>query len=176
MGFLVRCHKGATKCLVCLRCSVVYDPKVAETFETVPFAPCWNHRETGQMGQRFENNYTQWRPDSPYPRGARRVTFKVPVEVPTDKWLQVRTDKGKDKWRNNERNARHAMAYRRQFNMGKREEVRLENYKGKNPMSRSQWRRQQRVRKAEREATLNKGVGSSKDKEESSTNKPAPNN
>ena len=150
MGFLVRCHKGATKCLVCPRCSAVYDQKVAETFETVPFAPCWNHRETGQMGRRFENHYTQRKPDSPYPRGARRVTFKVPAEVPTDKWLQVRADKGKDKWRNNERNARHAMVYRRQFNMAKREEVRLENYKGKNPMSRSQWRRQQRVRKAER--------------------------
>src|ERR1044072_5831806 len=51
LGFLVRCHKGETKCLVCPRCSAVYDQKVAETFETVPFAPCWNHRETGQMGQ-----------------------------------------------------------------------------------------------------------------------------
>src|ERR1051325_8044696 len=54
--------------------------------------------------------------------------------------------------------------------------MRLENYKGKNPMSRSQWRRQQRVQKAEREAMLDKGVASSKNKEESSTNKPAPNN
>ncbi|CAI8585437.1 unnamed protein product [Vicia faba] len=31
-------------------------------------------------------------------------------------------NKGKDRWRNTERNARHAMTYRRQFNIAKREE------------------------------------------------------
>ena len=67
------------------------------------------------------------------------MTFKLPAEVPTDRWLQVRNDKGKDRWRNTERNAHHDMTYRRQFNIAKREEVRLENYKGRNPMSRSQW-------------------------------------
>ena len=137
MEFLVRCYKGATKCLVCPRCSAVYDQSMARAFETIPFAPCWNHQEIGQMGQCFDTKYTQRRPDSPHPKGARRVTFKIPAEIPTDKWLQVKTDKGKDKWRNNERNARHAMTYSRKLNMVKREEVRLETYKGRNPMSRS---------------------------------------
>ena len=104
------------------------------------------------------------------------MTFKLPTEVSNDRWLQVRNDKGKDRWRNTERNARHAMAYRRQFNIAKREEVRLENYKGRNPMSRSQWRRQQRIRKAEREAVANKGATSTKNQGESSTNKPTPKN
>ena len=36
----------------------------------------------------------------------RHVPFKLYAEVPTDRWLQVRNDKGKDKWRNTERNAR----------------------------------------------------------------------
>ena len=44
------------------------------------------------------------------------------------------------------------MAYRRQFNSNRREEIRLENYKGKNPMSRSQWRRHQRNKKAAKES------------------------
>ena len=56
------------------------------------------------------------------------------------------------------------MAYRKQFQTSKREAYRLENYKGKNPMSQSQWRRHQRIKKAEREIT-------SKDIGESSSNK-----
>src|ERR1044072_6906733 len=172
LEFLVRYHKGATKCLVCPRCSAVYDQSVAGAFETIPFAPCWNHKEVGQMSQHFKGNYTQRKPDSPYPKGARRVTFKIPAEVPSDKWLQVKTNKGKDKWRGNDRNGRHAMVCRRQFNTAQREELRLENYKGNNPMSRSQWRRQQRVRKAEREALADKGAVSTSNKEVSSTNKP----
>ena len=56
------------------------------------------------------------------------------------------------------------MAYRKQFQTSKREAYRLENYKGKNPMSISQWRRHQRIKKAERELA-------SKDIEESSSNK-----
>src|SRR3954468_24095916 len=46
---------------------------------------------------------------------------------------------------------RTAMAYRKQFQRSNREAYRLENYKGKNPMSRSQWRRHQRIKKAQKE-------------------------
>src|ERR1051325_2936516 len=58
------------------------------------------------------------------------------------------------------------MAYRKKFNTNRREEIRLENYKGKNSMSRSQWHRHQRNKKAERDSKSME-VG------ESSTNKPA---
>src|ERR1043165_4276355 len=58
------------------------------------------------------------------------------------------------------------MAYRKQFNSNRREEIRLDNYKGKNPMSRSQWRRHQRNKKAERDSKPME-IG------ESSTNNPA---
>src|ERR1044072_929230 len=102
LEFLVRCHKGATKCLICPRCSAAYDQNMAGAFETIPFAPCWNHKEVGQMSQHFKGSYTQRKPDSPYPKGARRVTFRIPAKVPTDRWLQVKTNKGKDKWRVNE--------------------------------------------------------------------------
>src|SRR3954465_13477101 len=43
------------------------------------------------------------------------------------------------------------MAYRKPFQRPNREAYRLENYKGKNPMSRSQWRRHQRIKKAQKE-------------------------
>src|SRR4051812_2881983 len=52
------------------------------------------------------------------------------------------------------------MAYRRQFQASNREMYRLENYKGKNSMSRSQWRRHQRMKKAEKESKV-KEVGES---------------
>src|ERR1051325_2367350 len=126
----------------------------------------------GQKSQYFKEKHSQSKPDSPYPKGARRTTFRIPAEVPTDRWFHVKTNKGKDNWRSNERNARHAMVYRRQFNNKRKEELRLENYKGKNPMSRSQSRRQQRVRKAERETLAAEEVVSTSNKEMSSTNKP----
>src|ERR1051325_7565593 len=126
----------------------------------------------GQKSQYFKEKHSQSRPDSPYPKCARRTTFRIPAEVPTDRWFHVKTNKGKDNWRNNERNTRHAMVYRRQFDNKRKEEFRLENYKGKNPMSRSQWRRQQRVRKAEREMRAVKETVSTSNRETSSTNKP----
>src|SRR3954468_18240958 len=43
------------------------------------------------------------------------------------------------------------MRYRKKFQTSNREMYKLENYKGKNPMSRSQWRRHQRLKKAQRE-------------------------
>ena len=87
--------------------------------------------------------------------------------MPTGKWLkagQNRTEaKGKSKWRSFEEGGRTAWAFRRQFHSNKQQSHVSENYKGKNPMSRSQWRRHQRNKKAQREFT-NKEVG------ESSTN------
>ena len=138
LGFLVRCHKIGIKCLMCPRCTTVYDREMAEAFERVPFVPCWGHQGGRNM---------QRRPDSPYPRGAKRVSFKLHAEVPTDRWLQAKSDKGKWKWRSFDQGGRIAMAYRKQFNTAKREEIRLENYKGKNSMSRSQWRRNRGIKK-----------------------------
>ena len=92
------------------------------------------------------------RPDSPYPRGVKKVSCKLPAEIPTGRWLQVKADKGKGKWRSYDQGGRTAMAYRKKFNSNRREEIRLENYKGKNPMSRSQWHRHQRNKKAERDS------------------------
>jgi hypothetical protein len=98
----------------------------------------------------FDRRGAPRRPDSPHPR-AKRVMFKLPAEVPEDKWTQAGPKKGK--WRSFEDGGRTSWAYRKQFQASKREAIRLENYKGKNHMSRSQWRRHQRLRKAEREMT-----------------------
>src|SRR3954468_16338552 len=65
-----------------------------------------------------------------------------------------------NKWRSWDQGGRTAMAYRRRFQTSNREMYRLENYKGKNPMSRSQWRRHQRMKKAQKESKM-KEVGES---------------
>src|SRR3954467_13823374 len=46
------------------------------------------------------------------------------------------------------------MAYKRQFQTSNWEMYRLENYKGKNPMSKSQWRRHQRMKKSRKESKV----------------------
>src|SRR3954471_9377884 len=96
----------------------------------------------------FDNWTLAKRPDSPHPR-ARRVTFRVPADIPRDRWMKAgaRTNK----WRSWDQGGRTVMAYRKQFQTSNREMYRLENYKGKNPMSRSHWRRHQRMKKAQRE-------------------------
>ena len=78
-------------------------------------------------------------------------------------------EKGQQKWKSFDVERGSSMAYRKEFQTSKKSTYILENYKGKNPMSRSQWRREQRRRKAQREAE-------SKENGESSTNIPVGSN
>ena len=78
-------------------------------------------------------------------------------------------EKGQQKWRSFDVERGSSMAYRKEFQTSKKSAYISENYKGKNPMSRSQWRREQRRRKAQREAEW-------KENGESSTNVPAGSN
>lgn len=71
-----------------------------------------------------------------------------------------------EKWQNFEVDRGSSLAYRGEFQADKKTSHISENYKGKNPMTRSQWRREKRRRKAQREVD-------EKEKNESSTNVPA---
>src|SRR3954470_17032800 len=148
LGFLIRCHKGNSEVALCPRCGAAYDEMLARSFERVH---CSMNQET--QGLRPDlYGFDVWtpakRPDSPHPR-VRSVTFKIPADPPRDRWVQA--DARTNKWRSWDQGGRTAMAYRRQFQRPNRETYRLENYKGKNPMSRSQWRRHQRMKKAQKE-------------------------
>src|SRR3954468_16216376 len=148
VSFLVRCHKANTEVVLCPRCGAVYDELLARSLKRSYFIM---NRETQGLCPNiytFDNRTSYKRPDSPHPK-ARRVTFKVPADTPRDRWVQAgaRTNK----WRSWDQGGRTAMAYRKQFQTSNREVHRLENYKGRNPMSRSQWRRHQRMKKAQRE-------------------------
>src|ERR1051325_11465792 len=89
LEFLVRCHKIGTKCLICPRCAAVYDREMAEAFERIPFVSGWGHQGRMPSNPINAGRTMPRRPDSPYPRGAKKVSFKLPTEIPTDRWLQV---------------------------------------------------------------------------------------
>ncbi|KAI5446298.1 hypothetical protein KIW84_014224 [Lathyrus oleraceus] len=42
LGFIVRCYKYGTKCLMCLRCGTVYNRELAEAFERIPSNQGWD--------------------------------------------------------------------------------------------------------------------------------------
>lgn len=73
---------------------------------------------------------------------------------------------GQGKWQNFEVDRGSSLAHRREFQADKKTSHISENYKGKNPMTRPQWRREQRRRKARRDA-------GEKEKAKSNTNVPA---
>ena len=87
----------------------------------------------------------------------RPSTFRPPTNVPVDTWLKTTSRKrpSEEKWQTFDVPRGPSLAYRNKFQTTTTNKVAhvSSNYKGKNPMSRSQWRRYQRRRKAEREAT-----------------------
>lgn len=93
------------------------------------------------------------------------ISFKPNVEASNGKWVKLvdGTKRGQRKWQSFEVDRGSSLAYRREFQADKKTSHVSENYKGKNPMTRSQWRREQRRRKAQRDA-------GEKDKVESNTN------
>lgn len=104
--------------------------------------------ETKQAGQNF-----------------KPMTFKLSIEGSNGKWVK-KTDgrkHGHGKWQNFEVERGLSLAYRQEFWSNERTSHVSENYKGKNPMTRSQWKREQRRRKAKRES-------GEMDQTESSTN------
>ncbi|KAI5430590.1 hypothetical protein KIW84_034977 [Lathyrus oleraceus] len=110
LGFIVHCYKYGTECLMCPRCEAVYNRELAEAFERIPSNQGWNGHEGNPNMYIFDKRGVPMRQDSPHPR-AKRVMFKLPEEVPEDKWTQAGSKKGK--WRSFEDGGRTSWAYRK---------------------------------------------------------------
>lgn len=177
--FLRRCQKKKSEVMLCPRCSVVFDKKAIQNLEGVRRV---NHQDghkaiqnhqVGKPGRAFD---PMRYPDPRRPmvklsetkqagRNFKPISFKPSVEGSNGKWVK-KTDgrkRGHGKWHNFEVERGSSLAYRKEFWTDKRTSHVSEKYKGKNPMTRSQWRREQRRRKAQREA-------GERDQAESSTN------
>lgn len=81
-------------------------------------------------------------------------TYRPTTEAPRDTWMKPAGGRGQghQKWKKFDVKRGSSMAYRKEFQTSKQVAYHSENYKGKNSMSRSQWGRLQKKRKAEREA------------------------
>ncbi|KAI5388518.1 hypothetical protein KIW84_074272 [Lathyrus oleraceus] len=110
LGFIVHCYKYETKCLMCPRCGAVYNGELAEVFERIPYDQGWDGHGGNSNMYSFDKRGAPRRPDNPHPR-AKRVMFKLPAEVPEDKWTQAGPKKGK--WRSFEDGGRTSWAYRK---------------------------------------------------------------
>ena len=145
----------------------MFDKKAAQNLEGVRRAKDRRDQRTSHDQRAFDPRRAPSRQDQAKQRipGAKPTTFKPTADASKGKWVRPVQERecGQRKWKNFEVNRGSSMEYRKEFQTSKKSAYISENYKGKNPMSRSQWRREQRRRKAEREA-------GAKDKAESSTN------
>lgn len=177
--FLQRCQKKKSEVMLCPRCSVVFDKRAAQNLEGV-------RRVNYQDGHKSIQNHQVDNPERAfdprrYPdprrpmlklsetkqagRNFKPISFKPSVEGSNGKWVKQTDDmkRSHGKWQNFEVERGSSLAYRKEFWTDKKTSHMSENYKGKKPMTRSQWRREQRRRKAQRE-------NGERDQAESSTN------
>lgn len=85
--------------LMCPRCITIYDRKVSEMFERVPFAQGWTHRSGNPANFTFDKRGVPRRLVIPLSKMIQRVTFKLPTNVPTDRWIKSSANIGKGKQR-----------------------------------------------------------------------------
>lgn len=160
VDFLYRCkNKGSQVCL-CPRCVDVTDKVAAENFQKL------------QLGKRKGSGVDRVRQNERIPRKvvenaqARPRSFVPSASAPRGTWIKPQ---GKLETPQGVATTRGGLAinYRHEFKSEKRTHV-SENYLGKNPMSRTQWRRFQRHKQAEREASREmdgKGMSNEADSE-----------
>src|ERR1051325_6373298 len=135
LDFLKRCKSQGSIVGLCPRCSALTDREAVENFRLLQIA-----RGRQQWNRRDPRNAPQSRPK----------TYVPPADAPKDTWIKpqlgaetsnaaaLREAKGKS-----------VMNYRREVTSERKSHV-SENYMGRNPMSRTQWRRFQRKKQAER--------------------------
>lgn len=168
--------------MLCPRCSVIFDKKMAQNLEGVRRVKNQGFQRAPKDPQAFQpirdfdpRRYydpkrAMMKLDETKRRGptAKPISFKPNAEASNGKWVKLvdgrKHDRGK--WQNFEVDRGSSLTYRKEFQDDRKTSHISKNYKGKNPMTRSQWIREQRRRKAQRE------VGE-KEKVESSTNVPA---
>lgn len=77
----------------------MYDRKAFEIFEKVPFSQGWSNRNGNPTSFTFDKGGIPRRQGSPHLKGDRRVTFKLPADIPIDRWIHSSADNGRGKWR-----------------------------------------------------------------------------
>ena len=108
------------------------------------------------MGPEIRFDPRRGHQQSPMTQERRPPTFRPPTNVPIDTWLNTmgRKRPNEERWHTFDVPRGSSLDYKKEYHASASNKMThvSSNYKGKNPMSRSQWRRFQRRRKAEKEA------------------------
>jgi len=150
IDFLKRCKISNTNAMLCPRFSAVFNkeaPKSVEGF--LPHTECKSKRVENRPKYGFNKRGVPYK-TKPSDRGSSRThrgTFNPPPKSPTDTWVFLRGKKTghatpPTKWVKRMATTPHqkeaSNAKRYAYN---------NNYKGKNPMTKKQWRRYQRQKR-----------------------------
>lgn len=157
-NFLRRCQKKKSEVMLCPWCSVVFDKKEAQNLEGVRRV---NHQDDHKAVQNHQDvkarrafdprrypdlRWIMVRLDKTKQAGPdmKPISFKPSVEGSNGNWVKPTDGRKRDhgKWKNFEVERGSSLAYHKEFWADKRTSHVCENYKGKNPMTRSQWRRE----------------------------------
>lgn len=158
MDFFHRCQGNKSEVMLCPRCSVVFDKKAAYNLEgTRKAKDRWDHgapQEQRVCGTRrafdpmryLDPSRTLVKLDGTRRRGpiTKFISFKPTAKASDEKWVKPADGRkhGQGKWKNFEVDRGSSLAYRKEFQASKKPTYIFENYKGKNLMTESQWRRE----------------------------------
>jgi len=132
--------------MLCPRCSAVFDKEATKSVEE--FLPHTEHKE-GWVENRPKYGFNKrgvpykMKPSEQNPGRTHRRTFNPPPKSPTDTWVFSRGNKTGYTWVKRMATTPH----RKEASNSKRYAYN-NNYKGKHPMIKTQWRRFQRQKKA----------------------------
>ena len=132
LSFLYRCKNKGAHVGLCPRCSVLIDRVAAENFQKL----------------QLERGRAQWNKRDPRQRQSSQIspkTFVLSATAPQGTWLKPNMAAGPSIATGviREAKGKAPMSYRLEVRSEKKSDI-FENYMGKNPMSRTQWRRFQR--------------------------------
>lgn len=144
--FPEKCRVSGSEATLCPRCNVVFNKKAAERLEEgrKKVVPTFVFDSRGNPRQNKEH---QEQAQSTRPR-----MFVPPSDTPPENWVEEVSRKGskRPKWRVMELGKEAESADKRAESKGY---VVSLNYKGKNPMTRTQWRRYQHNKRVGKEAS-----------------------
>ena len=144
VDFLHRCKIGDLEVMLCPGCSAVFDKKAAEGLEELKIQDfkkkpwvdrrpkfSFNKPQYGDYDAKFQRQRNYWGGKSYIP----------PAAVPTSKWIRPNTQAGpkQQKWKLVE--VGQGSSYNDNSQVSKNYSYGTKNYLGKNPMTRTQWRR-----------------------------------
>src|ERR1044072_4035803 len=158
VDFLFRCKLEDTEVMLCPRCSAVFDKKAAKGLQELKVqVPNPKSKSLVDRRPNFSFDKPQFGDHDKKYRRQRNYwggkSYIPPAAVPPNKWIttNAQAKPNQKKWKVIE--VGQGSAYHDNSQVSKNYSYTSKNYMGKNLMTRTQWRRYQRKKKAEAQAS-----------------------